>query len=178
MILLAIILILIIIIYYPIIIEVKFSTQSGKKTVFAAYWRPLGNKLKLRIPLIRKKNLNFNTIPWQKFKKAKQKKSKFYLKISQLIMAIKIQKLSLDVVVGTEDAAQTALLSGGINIVLGILFPVLSSKFPVFEEFPTWHVYPSFKQSQINLKSLCILESTCGDIIFNGLKSITRKKEE
>lgn len=162
------------IIFYPIVIEINFSAGAKAKPCFTLYWRPLGSRIPLRIPIIRKNELDLSDIPFPK----KNQKKRFSFKLRELIKAIKVKKLCLDMGIGLEDAAQTALLTGGVKIILSSFFPALSTVTEIFSERPVFRVRPDFNRPGFSLDSQCILESTWGDIIIKGLKSIERNKKE
>jgi hypothetical protein len=157
---------LVILLFYPLTAEITFSLGLQEENSFRIFWRPLGSRFGPKIPIYHKSGLKLGGI--LKRSEKKEPKTKDFLQHHQWLKAIKVKKLHLDFTLGLEDAAQTALAAGSLNMLLGMVFPILDGLYGMFKSRPFWQVRPVFGRYEFSCRGQCILISSWGDIILRG----------
>ncbi|WP_028991915.1 DUF2953 domain-containing protein [Thermoanaerobacter thermocopriae] len=82
-----------------------------------------------------------------------------------------VHKFYLNIRIGLEDAAWTAILSGFLwGIVYQALMPIYNNA--TFTAAPEVHITPSYGQNMLEGNLICIFKISCGNIIINGIKFV------
>ncbi|MBZ4655659.1 MAG: hypothetical protein JG759_207 [Thermoanaerobacter sp.] len=80
-----------------------------------------------------------------------------------------VYKFYLNVKIGLEDAAWTAILSGSLwGVIYTALMPIYNNA--TFTTAPELYITPCYGQNKLEGNLICIFKITCGNIIINGIK--------
>lgn len=93
--------------------------------------------------------------------------------ILDIVRKIKFEKLLLKIIIGSNDAAHTALATGGLYTVLHLFVLHLVNKYSL-KDYEI-KVFPHYHGELFELNMDCIINIKLGDIIIAGFKIIIRK---
>jgi len=80
-----------------------------------------------------------------------------------------VYKFYLNLKIGLEDAAWTAILNGSLwGIIYTALMPIYNNA--TFTNAPEVYITPYYGQNKLEGNLICIFKITCGNIIINGIK--------
>ncbi|MBE3592569.1 MAG: DUF2953 domain-containing protein [Thermoanaerobacter sp.] len=80
-----------------------------------------------------------------------------------------VYKFYLNLKIGLEDAARTAILNGTLwGIIYTALMPIYNNA--TFINAPEVYITPYYGQKKLEGNLICIFKITCGNIIINGIK--------
>lgn len=162
----------ILIFIYPLTVQITFNSEGQRKV--AVYLLPLGFLFcswRLRLPVERfgKKQ------PKKSLKERLSKKNRRIARqilpiIKNLIGKIYWHKTELQLLLGFEDAAHTAMLAASVNIAAKSSLAVLYSHSKGYKKYPLIDVRPLFGQKSVAASADCIFSMRMGDIIINGIR--------
>lgn len=86
-----------------------------------------------------------------------------------ILKKIYMKKFILDMNIGFEDAALTAIITGALTGFLNSLLAALSYKINMYE-MPSINIKPTFNESAFHFNILSIFSINLGNIIIGGIK--------
>ena len=165
-------LVIIFIFIYPLTAEITFSSEGQRKVAF--YILPLGFlscPWRLHLPLERfsKKELKKG---WDELFSEKLRSIVRQLLpiIKKLIRKTYWHKTELQLILGSEDAAHTAMLAASINIAAKSSLAILYSHSKGYKKCPQIDIHPLFGEKSLSASADCIFSIRIGDIIINGIR--------
>ena len=120
----------------------------------------------MHLQIIQVKKRGYKKIATLQMPKINKKRANYL----RLLKASEIKKAKLLVELGTDDAAQTALLAGGVNMALHTAFAVLS--LPMAEIA----VYPNYKKITFGIDIFCIIKLRIANVIGRYIRERRRIK--
>lgn len=170
--------------------EIKIILKDGENYSFIAF-RLFGGILRLRLNLtLDKKRKGFYSLILRKtdskldketsleevFKLIKKNYKKLFSQVDvvkYLLSKAKISNLSLNLELGTGDAAQTAIISGAIAFIFSAIQSYIVNRYSLGPQ--ALRVLPCFNYIVFNMDLDCIIHLRIGHIIFAGTRIIGRK---
>lgn len=172
----------ILIFIYPLTAQIIFNSKGQRKVT--VYLLPLGFlscpwRLRLPIEKFSKKQ------PKKSLKERLSKKNRRIAQqslpiIKNLIGKIYWHKTELQLLLGFEDAARTAMLAASVNIAAQSSLAVLYSHSKGYKKYPLIDIRPLFGQKSLSASADCIFSIRIGDIIINaiGILMVIRKENK
>lgn len=95
--------------------------------------------------------------------------------LKNMLKSTIVYKFYLNLKVGLEDAAWTAILNGSLwGIIYTALMPIYNNA--TFTNAPEVYIIPYYGRNKLDGNLICIFKITCGNIIINGVKFLGNLK--
>ncbi|MDR2713440.1 MAG: DUF2953 domain-containing protein [Clostridiales bacterium] len=159
-------------------IQIPAKEEAGQEFVLA--WLPLyflACPWRVILPLPRKKSKP------AKAKKAekKQKSARRHSTVDLLelagygLEALRLPLFRLEIKLSLGKPHMTTLAIGGIWIILGTIYGLLSQKLKKTDRHPAINIKADWEKTSFFCRGKCILSFTCGDIIIKMIKWLLEK---
>jgi len=147
--------------FLPLRLDITFDNHKGYFRI-CIIWKLLFFNISLydrRLLMNRKK------------KSKKQKKN-----LRWLFKALRVKEFRIKALIGTGDAAETALLTGSMQIVAALIVPAIRDIFKSFDNEPHFNIAAEFNEKRFLISLYCITQVSLGNIIISYFKHRKYKK--
>ncbi|MEG1501485.1 MAG: DUF2953 domain-containing protein [Clostridiales bacterium] len=112
----------------------------------------------------------------EKEENGKNSKLKLLKWLKLLLKSLSVENISLKMSIGLEDAAQTAICTGMVQIIWGLFLSLLSALCKKCSDVKALAITPVFGKNEVLVDFACIVSYSCGDIISRSLWMLVKSR--
>jgi hypothetical protein len=127
-------------------------------------------KLDICVFRLRRNKPNKLILSLSKNRKKKDKNNRSFV---YLVNAAKLDKFSLDVEIGADDACKTAIYCGYANIIYGMIYSYFKQRNLILEK--ELKINPNYNFQVFNMSLICIISFNLANIIIESIKIKIKK---